>query len=200
MASATLKRALSVAEAMAPCVLLFDEIEKMFGGESQQQGRHEETGRMLGTLLTHMEECTLPIVRVATCNHHNLPPELLQRFEKLFFVDLPNRVECEEIFRIHITAVKRNPDYYDIKALAQAASTKGFVGREIRNIVIESLTDAFYDGSNLSTETMMHYIQKNTPMSASKEGDLKEIRGWAKVNATPASTPIEKEIGIIEGS
>ena len=187
-----LKKALQMAETVSPSILWFDEIEKMFGS-SGGQGRHEETGRMLGTILTHMEECDKPILRVATCNDHAaLPPELMQRFEKLFFVDLPGEDEAAEIFKIHVEAAGRTMPAIEYGVLGNLAHKGQFSGREIRNIVYECLANAFAAESDLKASCLSDMLVSKTSMAKARRVELDAVRKWAEQNAEPAGTETPK--------
>lgn len=178
------RKALDLADAVAPVVLQLDEVEKMFA--TGADGGHEETRRVLGTILTHFEESEHPVFRVATCNDvFGLRPEFMARFEQIFFVDLPNSDERAEIFEIHLRQVGRDPARYDVDALAEA--TPGFVGREIRNIVTAALQAAFYEGGDLEMTHLLAAARTITPISKQKEEEINRLRDWAKINAVPAS-------------
>jgi AAA+ superfamily predicted ATPase len=185
------KKALDLADAVAPDVLWLDEIEKMFSTGQAGEG-HEETMRAIGSVLTHIEESPYPVFRVATSNSpFNIRPELLQRFEKTFFVDLPNRKEREEIFAIHLRKISRDPKKFNIDKLS--AESEGLVGREIRTIVKEALATAFDEGVELTTEHLLAEIKTITPMAEQKEVEINSMREWAKKNAIPATREQRKE-------
>ena len=89
------RRAIAVAESVAPAVLWVDEIDKAFVG-SQSSGMTDggTTARVFGTFLTWLSEKTAPVFVVATANDvTQLPPELLRkgRLDEIFYVDLPSR-------------------------------------------------------------------------------------------------------------
>lgn len=185
------KYAMSLADATAPCVLWFDEVEKMTA--SGQGGRgdsgHEETGRTQAVLLTHQEEGKAPVFRIGTSNSpFNMRPEAMQRYEVIFFVDAPQQNERSEIFSIQLRDIKRNPSDYDLDLLA--TKTDKFVGREIRTIVREALSVAFYERRELTTQDMLDVAARMTPMLKQKEDDIERLREWAKVNAIPASSSL----------
>jgi len=180
-----LRLALKIAEAMSPCILWFDEVEKMFStGEGEG---HEETQRANSVWLTHFEECRAPIFNVATCNHTTVKPELMQRFERAFFLDLPDMNARKEIFAIHIAKTGRDPRLFNLDELALA--TEGFVGREIRVVVKEGLASAFYSEKkrDLQTEDMVAEALRMTPTSKQKEREISMLREWASTNAINAS-------------
>lgn len=187
--ASNVKAALKVVNTVAPAVFWWDEVEKMFstGGGAGGEG-HEETMRALGTLLTDFEESPAPVLRVATCNSvQNLKPEFMQRFERIFFVDLPNAHEREEIFAIHLRKVRRDPKNYDLATLA--LHTDGFVGREIRTIIMEALANAFDEEREMTTDDMIAEAKQTTPMSVQKKDEIERMRIWAKANALLASAP-----------
>ena len=119
------RRAIAVAESVAPAILWVDEIDKAFAG-SQGSGATDggTTARVFGTFLTWLSEKTAPVFVVATANDiSQLPPELLRkgRLDEIFFVDLPSEEERAEIFRIHLTKRRREPEKFDLDALAEAS-------------------------------------------------------------------------------
>lgn len=101
-----IRRAIATAEAVAPCVLWIDEIEKGLSGIQSSGTTDGGTGaRIFSTILTWMQEKTRPVFVVATANDISvLPPELLRkgRFDEIFFVDLPNKEDRKSIFSIHL--------------------------------------------------------------------------------------------------
>ena len=101
---------------------------------------------MLGSLLSWMQEKTAPVFVVATANDvSQLPPELLRkgRWDEMFFVDLPNQEERQEIWRIQIAKHRRDPKDYDLVQLAKA--TEGLTGSEIEAVFVDALYRAFDD-------------------------------------------------------
>lgn len=191
--ASNVKAALKVVNTVAPAVFWWDEVEKMFstGGGAGGEG-HEETMRALSTLLTDFEESPAPVLRVATCNGvQNLKPEFMQRFERIFFVDLPNSGERKEIFAIHLRKVRRNPKNYDLATLARI--TEGFVGREIRTIIMEALANAFDEDREMTTADLVEEAKRITPMSVQKKTEIEAMRNWSKANALPASAPETKQ-------
>ena len=190
--SNNIRKALDMADAVAPVEFWLDEVEKMFASGQGGSGGHEETMRSLGAILTHFEESTQPVFRIATCNQiQNLPPEFMARFEKVFFVDLPSAAERQEIFAIHLRQVGRDPAGFDLAALA--AATERFVGREIRNLVQEALQTAFYEGVEVTTGHLITESAKVTPIFSQKEDEINALREWAAKNAEPASAVVAVE-------
>src|SRR5437870_10648268 len=147
------RRAIAVAESVAPAILWVDEIDKAFAG-AQGSGISDggTTARVFGTLLTWMSEKTSPVFVFATANDiSQLPPELLRkgRLDEIFFVDLPTEEERLDMFRIHIKRRSRNPDKFDLTELAR--QSEGFSGAEVEEAVVASLFDAFSQRMDLDT-------------------------------------------------
>lgn len=138
-----LRESLKLAEMMAPCVLWLDEIEKGISTGDNDGGTSK---RVLGTMLTFMQENKLPIFIVATANDISaLPPELVRkgRLDEIFFVDLPDHDSRQEIMRIHLSKRKQQAEQFDLEALAKAC--EGFSGAEIEQVIIAGLYAAHYD-------------------------------------------------------
>src|SRR5215510_9775980 len=131
------RRAIHVAESVAPAILWVDEIDKAFAGSQSSGGTDGgTTARVFGTFLTWLSEKKAPVFVVATANDiSQLPPELLRkgRFDEIFFVDLPDREERTEIFRIHLLKRRRDAEQFDLPGLAEAS--KDFSGAEIEQAI-----------------------------------------------------------------
>ena len=181
-----LHHALRLAEAASPCVLWIDEIEKAIatdGGELASGA----SKRMLGEILTWMEEHTAPVYVVATANRAEiLQSELLSRFDDIWFVDLPAVAEREEIIRIHLAKRGRNPEDFDISAVVEA--TEGYVGREIEKIVKTALNLGFVDGSRpITTDDLLYAAKRVMPISKVKPEEIEAMRKWGAKYALNAS-------------
>jgi AAA+ superfamily predicted ATPase len=187
-----MRRAIQVAESIAPVVLWIDEIEKaMAGSKSSGNTDSGTTARVFGTFLTWLSEKTSSVFVIATANNiSDLPPELLRkgRFDEIFFVDLPNDEERREIFRIHLGLRKRDPAGFDVDALAREAA--GFSGAEIEEAIVSALYDAFSDNTLLSTAHVAKALRETVPLSRTMEGELSRLRTWADGRARLA-TPKE---------
>lgn len=184
-----IRKAIKVAESVAPCVLWADELEKGFAGTSGSGvSDGGTTARVFATFLTWMQEKTKPVFLIATANDvTQLPPEMLRkgRFDEIFFIDLPDRAEREEIFRIHIDKRKRDPGTFDLAKLSDA--TKGFSGAEIEQCVVGGLFAAFHDGRELSQDDLLNEAKSVVPLSQMMREDIAELRAWAQLRTRPAS-------------
>ena len=190
-----IRRTIQIAESVSPCVLWVDEIDKAFGGVSGSSGMTDggTTARIFGSFLTWLSEKKSPVFVIATANDiTKLPPELLRkgRLDEIFFVDLPNIVEREDIFRIQISKYGRNADAIDLSSLAEAS--KGFSGAEIEECVISALYDAFYAEDELSIESLLANIKGTVPLSKTMSEKIIELRVWSEGRARPASFKIKE--------
>ncbi|MGV3614799.1 MAG: AAA family ATPase [Fimbriimonas sp.] len=184
-----IRRAINVAESVAPCILWADELEKGFagvsGGGSSDSGT---TQRVFATFLTWMSEKTAPVFLVATANDVSaLPPEMLRkgRFDEIFFVDLPDDKEREQIFRIHLVKRKRDASKYNLKALSKA--TDGFSGAEIEQVVVGALYVAFDADRELLQKDLLQEAKSVVPLSVMMAEEIDELRTWAKMRTRPSS-------------
>ncbi len=180
-----LQDALRTVEAMAPCVLWVDEIEKGFaaGGE----GDSGVSKRLLGSFLRWMQDRPEGVFLVATCNDvASLPAELLRkgRFDEVFFVDLPGPEEREVILRLHLTKRKREPAGFDLPRLA--AACEGFSGAEIEAAIVGGLYRAYADGAELTTESLLEELANTVPLSRARAEDIEALRAWASTRTVPA--------------
>lgn len=201
---ANTRQALQIAEAMAPCILWIDEIEKGLAG-IQSSGRTDSgvTSRAFGTILTWLQEKDAPVFVIATANNiAELPPEFLRkgRFDEIFFVDIPTKEEREEIFKIQLKKYKRNPDEFNLDTLADASDK--FTGAEIEQAVVDALYEAWDSQDKiLTTEIVQSAIENINPMAASGSMSIQidSIRKWAdeaqikRANGTSASNVITVE-------
>jgi len=191
------RRAIAVAESVAPAILWVDEIDKAFSG-SQGSGSSDggTAARVFGTFLTWLSEKNAPVFVVATANDiSHLPAELLRkgRLDEIFFVDLPAEPERADIFKVHIGRRGRFPENFDLPVLA-AASTD-FSGAEIEEAINSALYEAFYDGGDLTTEHVLNSIRQTVPLARTMDEQINRLRSWAEGRARNASTPRNAGLG-----
>ena len=193
-----ISRALHTAEAVSPCVLWIDEIDKGFGGVSGAQGDSGTLLRVFGHFLEWLQEKTKPVFVVATSNNPQvLPSEFFRagRWDQRFFVDLPIFNERMKILQIHLKKKKKHPHNYDIKSLA--AITEGYSGAEIEQLIKDALFIAYkrrQDTNNrkddLTQKDLISAVKRMTPLSQFQKEAIHKMREWAKgrtVNASKAS-------------
>lgn len=194
--------ALKTAEAVAPCILWIDEIEKGLSGSRGGGGDGGTSTRVFGTLLTWMQEKTSPVFVFATANDiSGLPPELLRkgRFDEIFFVDFPSKAERKKILDIHIAKLGRDASKFDTDRLANLCGEETFgkdvvlAGAEIEAWVSDSLLEAFarqVNGDTSADVEMRDFettIRRIVPMGQMRKAEFQALRKWANENAVSAS-------------
>jgi SpoVK/Ycf46/Vps4 family AAA+-type ATPase len=183
-----LRRSMQTAEAMAPCVLWIDEIEK---GMSGREGSASDGGlarRIFGSFVSWLQERKSPVFVVATANDiEALPPELLRkgRFDEIFFVDLPDDAARRSIFAVHLARRRQDPAGFGLGDLAAAA--EGFSGAEIEAAVVSALYASFADRRPLSTAHVLDALRATVPLSRTCRESIEGLRAWARGRAVPAS-------------
>jgi hypothetical protein len=182
-----LRRALATAEAVSPCILWIDELEKAFSG----LGQARDSGvakRLFGTFLTWLEDRQAAVFVAATANDiQRLPPEFTRkgRFDEVFFVGLPGADERAGIFRIHLARRQRDPVRFDLAALAAASA--GYSGAEIEAAVVAGLYRAFAeDARELTDGDIRAALAESPPLSKARAGELEYLQQWAAGNARAA--------------
>ncbi len=181
------RRALSLAETIAPCILWVDEIEKAFAFGSGDAGTSQ---RVFAHLLTWMQDKTAPCFVVATANNvAALPPELLRkgRFDEIFFLDLPGTEERREIFTVHLRKRRCVPADFDLDLLAR--ESEGFVGAEIEQTVIDAMYLSFNENMRrVTTADILACLKNQVPLSVSQRETVALLRGYlAEGRAVSAS-------------
>lgn len=173
------RRALSLCETIAPCILWIDEMEKALAHGDQDSGT---STRVFGTLLTWMQEKTAPVFVIATANDiSRVPPELLRkgRFDEIFFLDLPTFEERREIVAVHLRKRGRPVQAFDIERLA--SESDGYVGAEIEQAVIDAMYLAFNDGQReVATEDISQSLKRQVPLSISQRERIEQLRNWLR--------------------
>jgi hypothetical protein len=189
--------AIKIAEAMAPCIMWIDELDKQFAGSGGgADNSHEVTKRVIGELLSWMQEKTEPVFIMATANNvQSLAqqfPELFRsgRFDEIFYIDLPSRKEREAIWAIQIEKYGRSPEIVDVGELAR--NTENWTGAEIEGAVRKGLTLAFAEGIELEQKHIEVAITKTVPTFELSREKITALRDWASGRAVNASV-VEKE-------
>ena len=181
-----LRQALKLADAIAPCVLWIDEIEKAVGGfASSAQTDGGTTLGMVGQLLTWLQEHKSPVITVATCNDYaKLPAELTRagRFDERFFVDLPSFAERVEIAGVHLGKYLDSPNGLR-EVIAKLA--EGWTGAEIESLVISA---ARRTGRQVTIDALQDAAKNIKPISKVKGDEIRSLRAWAADTLRYANT------------
>ena len=183
------RKMIEIAEALSPCVLWVDEIDKAFAG-AQSSGDSGTTSRVLATFITWLSEKASPVFVVATANNIDwIPPEILRkgRFDEMFFLNLPTREERQAIFEVHLK--KYRPDLiqtFQLPLLGQLS--KDFSGAEIEQVVIEAMRLGFNEDREFNNEDILVSIQNLVPLAKTKSKEIDLLKAWSESgNVTSAS-------------
>jgi SpoVK/Ycf46/Vps4 family AAA+-type ATPase len=189
--------AIQTCEAVAPCVLWIDEIEKGVPRSSGFIGDNGVSMRVMGTFLTWLQEKTSPIFVFATANQIDLlPPEMLRkgRFDEIFFVDLPRNDERREIVDIHIRGSGRDPGKFDIDRLVALSGPEQFgegiamTGAEIAGWINDALIRAFDRGGGaVEMPDFEEALRTLVPLAQVRSEEIAAMRHWAETHALNAS-------------
>ncbi len=190
-----MRNALRLSEAISPCVLWIDEIEKAFAGIGGVGG-NDVTTRLFGQFLTWMQEKDNTVFIVATANDIlRMPPEFLRkgRFDELFFVDLPNGEERGKILNIHLK--KRKKWNSSIDSIALIKETEGFNGADLEAVVKDAIESAFIDQKEvITTDDLLNSVKDTKSISSTLKEKILQIKDTvSKIDIKPASIP-DKEV------
>jgi AAA+ superfamily predicted ATPase len=186
---ANLRAAIATAEAIAPCVLWIDELEKAFAGSSSSGSSDGGTSaRVFGSLLNWLQEKLSPVFVVATANDiSKLPPELLRkgRWDECWFVDLPDVKERAAIWDIVIEKFGRELAPYDTVVLARASELH--TGAEIEAAFVEGLHRGFTDDREPTELDLGEVLCESVPLATTMAEPIERLRHWAKGRARHAT-------------
>ncbi len=173
------RQTIELAEALSPCILWIDEIDKGFSGVDGK-GDSGTTSRVFGTFITWLAEKKSPVFVVATANNiRSLPPEMLRkgRFDEIFFVGLPNQEERQAIFKVHLVKLRpHNLGNYDIKRLAY--ETPEFSGAEIEQTIIEAMHIGFSQNRDFTTDDILEAASQIVPLAKTAQEQIEFLQKW----------------------
>ncbi|MEA5420977.1 AAA family ATPase [Spirulina sp. CCNP1310] len=174
------RQMITLAEALAPCILWIDEIDKAFAG-ADGKGDSGTASRVFGTFITWLAEKTSPVFVVATANNiQSLPPEMLRkgRFDEIFFVGLPSQVERKEIFTVHLSRLRpQTVKDYDCDRLAY--ETPDFSGAEIEQTLIEAMHLGFSQNRDFTTDDILTAASQIIPLARTAQEQIQFLQDWA---------------------
>jgi hypothetical protein len=174
------RQMIQLAEALAPCILWIDEIDKAFAG-MDGRGDSGTTSRVFGTFITWLSEKTSPVFVVATANNIQLlPPEMLRRgrFDEIFFVGLPSQEERRAIFAVHLSRLRLHSfKNYDLDRLAY--ETPDFSGAEIEQMLIEAMHIGFSQNRDFTTEDVLEAASQSIPLARTAQEQIQILQEWA---------------------
>jgi AAA+ superfamily predicted ATPase len=192
---ANMRQAIQIAEAVSPCILWIDEIEKGLAGSTGGSLDSGVGARVLGTILTWMQEKKSPVFVYATANDvTSLPPELLRkgRFDEIFSVALPNQSERKAILSIHLARRNRahlvTQGKIDINGLSGPYSDH-FTGAEIESVVKDALYSAFEAGREIESEDIRKAFEVTKPLAVVMPEKIEAIKRWCENRTRSANAP-----------
>jgi len=169
------RQALRVIDAMAPCVCFIDELEKALSGvASSGQTDSGVSARLFGTFLTYLSDHTSDVFVVATSNDiTKLPPEIgrAERFDGIFFIDLPSSAEKDRIWPIHLKK-------YGLKADEKRPDDRDWTGAEIQSCCrLAALLDL----------SLREAAANVVPVAVTAVESVERLRAWASGRCLDAS-------------
>lgn len=174
------RQMIQIAEALAPCVLWIDEIDKGFAG-LDGKGDSGTTNRVFSTFITWLAEKQSPVFVVATANNiEALPTEILRkgRFDEIFFVGLPNQTERQEIFTVHLSRLRPHQgSNFHLERLAY--ETPDFSGAEIEQTIVEAMHIAFSQNRDFTTDDILEAASQMIPLARTAQGQIRVLQDWA---------------------
>ncbi|HRQ87558.1 MAG TPA: AAA family ATPase, partial [Bacteroidia bacterium] len=187
---ANLRSVIQTAEAIAPCVLWIDEIEKGFGGAGGSGGSTDggTSARVFGTMLNWLQDKAAPVFVVATANDvSRLPPEMLRkgRWDELWFVDLPDARERAAIWDLVIAKYGRDQTDFDTVLLSRASELH--TGAEIEAAFVEALHHAFAEDREPGELDLGEALNESVPLAVTMAESIEHLRHWTKGRARHAS-------------
>ena len=187
------REAFKLINSLSPAVFFIDEMEKNIGGaKSSSMVDAGITEKVVGAFLTFMQEKTCPAFFVATANSvDNLAPEVLRRFNSIWFVDLPTAEERKEIFIIHLNKKGRDPKKFAVDDLVKL--TDRFTGAEIQAVIEDAMFTAFFEDREFTTKDVKAAIANTPVMVDTKDKDITRLRMWAKGRARIANVKPEEK-------
>merc|ERR1712115_117045 len=175
-----LRQMIVLTEAISPCILWIDEIDKAFNN-IESKGDSGTSNRILGTFISWLSEKTKSVFVISTANNIDLLPlEIIRkgRFDEIFFLDLPQKEEREEIFKIHLKEFRPNSwKSFNYSKLAQLSES--FSGAEIRQSIIEGMYHAFYEKREFTTDDICIALNELIPLAHLESNQMLKLQNWA---------------------
>ena len=193
---ANLRDMTTLADRLAPMVLWIDEVDKGLAGTEGSASDAGTSARVLGALLTWLQDREGTVFVVATANRiDGLPPELLRRgrLDEIFFLDLPSSAEREEILRVHLEVQPSRTlghvppigsPWSEFAAVARTA--EGFSGAELASALIEARIDAYAERRPVDADDLRRALASSVPLSRSRAESVESLRRWATERARRA--------------
>ena len=193
--------ALQVAKSCAPCVLLLDEVEKMFGGvNSSNQSDSGITARVFQEILKFMNNNNSGVYVIMTSNDiSQLPPEFTRagRLDCIWYFGLPNEEERRNIFNIHFKKKEKNTG--DVILDEAVRLSEGYTGAEIQQVVNNVMRISFsrylQDGNeDINIDDIAKAVNEVIPVSRSSKEKILALQKYCKTRARSTSKEINNTV------
>ena len=175
-----LREMIHVAETISPCILWIDEMDKAFS-ITESKGDSGTSNRVLSTFTSWLSEKNKPVFVIATANNIDLLPlEIIRkgRFDEIFFLDLPEKDERKEIFKIHLQEFRPNRwKSFDYPRLTKFSES--FSGAEIRQSIIEGMYNAFYEKREFTTDDICQALEELIPLAHLETDQIVRLQNWS---------------------
>jgi len=190
------RQVIKLAEAISPCILMIDEIEKSFS-TNQSFGDSGTSRRVFATLLTWLQEKTAPVFVVATANNVELlPAELIRkgRLDELFWIGLPSQPERTQIFQVHLSRLRPhrvNNQEFHFELLA--SRSQDFSGAEIEQTIYEAMQNAFSRSEEFTMGDLLNAIANCIPLAKIAQPQIKALKFWAVRSGAKSASAISEQ-------
>ncbi len=192
-----LKQLIQRVEACAPCLLYFDEFDKLFDAD-HHSGDDKKSKSILGFLLTWLQDKRSPVFVMATLNRlEALPPELTRvgRFDEIFWVGFPQANERKEILTLHLS--KFDPRYKHSDPLSEQEwrqilnKTINCTGAELARCVDKAARELFHQNQEIEigAKELLEQREQIVPLFSRDTDRILAMENKAKHFSQPASSP-----------
>ena len=174
---ANIRQALRIADAMAPCILMIDEVEKALSGVASSGSTDSGvSARLFGTFLTWLNDHESDVFTICTCNDiSKLPPEFsrAERFDGIFFLDLPSVQQKRTIWKLYL-------DMFELDPQQPRPVDAQWTGAEIRaSCRLAALLDV----------PLVEAAKNVVPVATTAAESVQRLRNWASGRCLNADAP-----------
>ena len=171
------RQTLRIADAMAPCILFVDEVEKALSGAANSgQTDSGVSSRLFASLLTWLNDHESDVYFIGTCNDiSRLPPEFAraERFDGIFFLDLPADEEKRAIWKLYL-------EWFGLDSAQVLPADQGWTGAEIRSCCrLAALLDL----------PLAEAARNIVPVAVTAAESVQRLRSWAHGRCLSAIEP-----------
>jgi ATP-dependent 26S proteasome regulatory subunit len=178
-----------IKDALSPCVVVFEEFEKFFPGDTGNSSDGGVSSRVLGIVLDFLQSRREGVFVCATTNAvHRLSPETMRslRFDACWFIDLPQRHERKAILNILMKKYGISGSLSPNERVIDACEY--FSAAEMEQALIEALVFCNEKEMDLNEFIMLKAFNDIIPLAISREKELRNMREWAPGRGRMASS------------